>query len=133
MEFYRIIIADDQPSYRESLEKILIRILPSATVFNASSSEQVHEILSKAIVDLIFLNIRMQDEDGNETIKLIRKENPDLKIVVTTAMTDKASISKSIKAGANGYIHKNIDRNELRNAIDAMSNGDLYIPEEVSE
>lgn len=133
MEFYRIIIADDQSSYRDGLEKILIRILPTATVFNAANSVQVLEILSKAIVDLIFLNINMPNENGIETIREIRKENPEIKIVVISELSDKALLSKLLEAGANGYIHKNIDRHELKNAIGIISNGELFIPEEVGE
>ena len=129
MEFYRIIIADDQPLHRESLEKTLTRVLPSATVFNASKGEQVLEILSKAIIDLIFMKFPMYGNDGFQTALDIRKTNPDIKIIAITESDDKPTIEKLFRAGVNGYIHKTIDKQGLQSAIAAMSNGEIFVPQ----
>lgn len=133
MSFNNFIIADDHPLFREGLELSLKKLIPSASIFIASNGEEVLEILSNTPIDLIFLDIRMPGKDGIETTMCIRKFDPNVKIVAVTMLNDKATVLQMFNAGANGFIHKNIDKTVLQHVIAAMANNELFLSEEVGD
>ena len=117
MNSFRIIIADDQPAFREDLERALLRLMPSATIYLVSSGKEIHELLKSKFIELIFLDMRYPEKDGIDIARSIRKENDQVKIIAVTLKNDKATLKQITDAGANGYVNKDIEQNMLELAI----------------
>jgi DNA-binding NarL/FixJ family response regulator len=113
MDSLKIIVADDHPLFREGLVQALLRI-------------------HSYVVDLIFIDIRMPGRDGIEITRCIRKFNTHVKIVVVSMIDDRGTVQKVFKAGANGYLHKNTDKSQIKKVIDAVMHQETYLSEEIA-
>jgi len=133
MKSLRIIIADDHPLFREGMEHALHRIESTYEVFQAANEMQVLDTLDSYNIDLIFLDIRMPGKDGIEITRCIRKSNTRVKIIGVSMIDDRSTVIKMIQAGANGFLHKNIDKCKLQQAIEVVLSGRFYFSEEISE
>ncbi|MBL0341318.1 MAG: response regulator transcription factor [Bacteroidetes bacterium] len=133
MKPLNIIIADDHPLFREGLERALLRIQPDFQIFHASHGIKVLELLDSEVVDIIFMDIRMPDRDGIEITRSIRKFNTNVKIVAVSMIDDRVTVIKIVKAGANGFLHKNTDVGELEKAIETVMAGRFYVCHEIAD
>lgn len=82
--------------------------------------------------DIAILDIGMPVMDGYETAAALRNEYPDMKILALTMEDHDASIIRMLKAGANGYVLKDIDPAQLHLAIKHLSTNDYYLTELVT-
>ncbi len=85
--------------------------------------------VAKNIPDIVLLDITMPVMDGFETAEWIRKNHPDVLILALSMQNDDLSLIKMIKAGAKGYLLKNIHPAELKNALDELVSKGHYYPE----
>lgn len=85
--------------------------------------------LSKNIPDIVLLDITMPVMNGFETAEWIRKNYPDVLILALSMQDDDLSLIKMIKAGAKGYLLKNIQPGELKKALDELVSKGHYYPE----
>ena len=83
--------------------------------------------------DAVFTDIRMPEIDGINGIQLIRKEFEDIKIIVLTMYDDQQMISKMMEMGANAYLTKTTDPEEIYEAILTCMNDDFYFNELVNK
>lgn len=77
--------------------------------------------------DVIFMDVRMPGVSGIDAAKLIREQQPDIKIILFTADASKASISEAIQAGVSGYLLKDVAADELVNAVRLAMQGKAVI------
>jgi two-component system response regulator DegU len=110
----------------------LLRIHPSFTIYSASNGNEVLDLLYSKMVDIIFIDIRMPFRDGIETTRSIRKFDKHVKIVVVSMIDDRATVQKVFKAGANGYLHKNTDKNQLKKVIDVVMQNEIFLCDELA-
>jgi two-component system response regulator AtoC len=124
----RILVIDDEPSIRESLEMFLrekhFHVLCAPTASDGLAAWQ------KNRPDVIILDIRLPDLSGQEVLKKITSEDPDVKIIMITAFHDMESTINAMRHGAFDYVHKPLDVDELERSIamalhiaDASKNG----------
>lgn len=83
----------------------------------------------KNIPDIVLLDITMPVMDGFETAEWIRTNHPDVRILTLSMQDDDLSLIKMIKAGAKGYLLKNIHPAELKNALDELMSKGHYYPD----
>ena len=83
--------------------------------------------------DVLLMDIRMPELDGVNAIALIRKEYDDVKIIVLTMYDDQEMISKMLELGANAYLTKTSDPEEIYQAILSCMNDDFYFNELVNK
>ncbi len=76
--------------------------------------------------DVLLMDIRMPEIDGINAIEMLRKEYDDLKIIVLTMYDDQQMISKMMEMGANAYLTKTTDPDEIYEAILTCMNEDFY-------
>lgn len=122
----RIAIADDHKIFRDGLRTSLkdrefIKILWEAE----DGKDMTHKIRIKE-PDVLLMDIRMPEIDGIEAIKLIRHEYEKLKIIVLSMYDDQEIITKMMEMGANSYLTKTTDPDEIYKAILACMNDDYY-------
>lgn len=105
----KILIVDDELSIRESFTLIFEGNYDIST---AASGEAALKITADRKIDLVFLDIRMPGMDGLETLARMKKINPDLEIIMVTAVNEVQKASEAVKMGARDYIVKpfNVDQ-----------------------
>jgi DNA-binding NarL/FixJ family response regulator len=119
-------IADDHKIFRDGIRMSLksrdyIKVLWEAD----DGKEMMHKLKIKT-PDILLMDIRMPEINGVNAIQLIRKEFEDLKIVILSMYDDKETITRMMEYGANAYLSKTTDADEIYKAILACMNEDFY-------
>ena len=128
-----ILIVDDHVIVREGIKRILNDIPDMQIIAEASSGKEALELISKNNFDLILLDISMPILNGIQTLKLIKKINNKLSVLMLSMHSEEQYAMRSIKAGASGYITKDTVSQELVTAIRKINSGRKYINKEVAE
>jgi DNA-binding NarL/FixJ family response regulator len=125
-EKIRIMLADDHPLFIEGLSMMLRREPDFELCGIANNGREVLEMLPTTKPDLILLDINMPKMNGLETIKYIRQSYPNVKIVMLSGYFDDAIIKEAKIKGANGYLLKSSQRDELIHTIKMVYSGALF-------
>jgi DNA-binding NarL/FixJ family response regulator len=125
-EKIRIMLADDHPLFIEGLSMMLRREPDFELCGIANNGREVLEMLPATKPDLILLDINMPKMNGLETIKYIRQSYPNVKIVMLSGYFDDAIIKEAKIKGANGYLLKSCQRDELIHTIKMVYSGALF-------
>jgi len=132
-EKINILIADDHPAVRYGIRSVL-QLEPNMNVIGeAKNSDEVFYILEKTPADLVIVDIKMPGKDGIEIVKRLRSVYPHIKILGFSIFDEQHKVLGMLKAGANGYLLKSADSNEIVKAITAILNGEKYISKEVAD
>jgi DNA-binding NarL/FixJ family response regulator len=129
----KVAIADDHKIFRDGIRMALkgkeyLKILWEAE----NGKDLMHKIKLKK-PDVLLMDIRMPEMDGVNAISLIRKEFDDIKIIVLTMYDDQEMITKMMEMGANAYLTKTSDPEEIYQAILTCMNDDFYFNELVNK
>jgi two-component system, NarL family, response regulator len=128
----RILIVDDHVVVRLGLRS-MIESEPGMTVANeASNGVEALEMYKQDRVDLVLMDLRMSRMGGVEAIKAIREHDPQAHILVLTTYDGDENIYRALQAGAQGYLLKDVPKEEFVLAIRKVSQGDYYIPQQVA-
>jgi DNA-binding NtrC family response regulator len=115
-----ILIVDDEQEIRESLEQILGA--EGYRVDSAASGEEGLKKIDNGIFDLVLLDISLPDRHGLDILRTLRRENPDVAVIMITAYDSSQVAFQASKEGAESYITKPWDNDklllEIRNALD---------------
>ncbi len=126
----RIAIADDHTVFREGLVSLLSEGNKVAIVAQANNGKEVLEILKNKAVDILILDIEMPEMDGFDTIREIKQSRIAVKVLVLTMHSSLQYIKNILKAGAHGYLPKDVDKTTLLNALDTIHRtGQFHSPE----
>jgi DNA-binding NarL/FixJ family response regulator len=122
----RLAIADDHKIFRDGIRTSLkdreyIKILWEAE----DGKDMTHKLKIKQ-PDVLLMDIRMPEIDGIEAIKMIRHEYESLKIIVLSMYDDQEIITKMMEMGANSYLTKTSEPDEIYKAILTCMNEDFY-------
>ena len=128
-----LLIADDHPLYRDALRGALSLSLPSLTLKEAGDLMSTVDMLNKEDVDLLLLDLHMPGSNDLFGLLHIRKLYPDIPVAVVSGTEDTALISKIIGVGASGFIPKTASAQDIGNAVEAILDGDIWLPEGLSE
>jgi DNA-binding NarL/FixJ family response regulator len=124
-----IIVADDHPLFREALRHALGRAVPDATVFEADTvAELLDEAEQHPDADLLLLDLNMPGANGFSALVQMRAHHPSLPVVIISANEDPGVIRRSIAHGAAGFVPKSSTVDEMIEALQAVLDGDVWIP-----
>jgi len=131
MDRIRIIIVDDHQLFRNGL-KILLNAFPDFEVADeASNGFEFMNIISNTKADIALMDINMPDMDGIEATKQALKLYPELNIIALSMYGEEEYYYKMVDAGAKGFILKDSDISEVREAILTVSKGGSYFSQEL--
>jgi two-component system NarL family response regulator len=114
-------IADDHPLYAEALENLLRTDFEIISKVE-NGSKAVAEAIEKR-PDVILMDINMPILNGIEATRKIMSELPDIKIIILTSFEERESLFRAIKAGASGYLLKNLDGQEIIEGLMELEKG----------
>jgi DNA-binding NarL/FixJ family response regulator len=123
----RVLIADDQALFRRGLYVVLGTEDYIEVVGEAANGEEAVALAAEMVPDVVLMDVRMPRMNGIEAARLIRADNPGTKIVMLTVSDDEDDLYEAVKAGANGYLLKEISVEEVAEAIRAVVQGQSLI------
>src|SRR5213075_3049834 len=129
----RVAIADDHKIFRDGIRMALKDKEYLKIVWEAEDGRDLMHKLKLKLPDVILMDIRMPEVDGINAISIIRKEYEGLKIIVLTMYDDQEMITKMMEMGANAYLTKTTDPEEIYQAILTCMNDDFYFNELVNK
>ena len=127
MRKIRFLVADDHSVVRDGVRSVLRSSPDYRVVAEAEDGEQAVELSRVHKPDVVIMDVSMPKLNGIEATAIIKKENPDIKIVILTVHEDESLLREALQAGAAGYIVKRAAETELVNAVRAACRGDLYV------
>src|SRR5215471_17520587 len=122
----RIIIADDHPFFVEGLKVVLEEIEGVRVLEPATNGRQLLDRLRQSLADLILLDLNMPQLDGVEVLKILKREFPQVKVIVLTNYNHPELVKEVNMLGAKGYLLKNSSSVTLKNAIEAVAAGHTW-------
>lgn len=129
----KIAIADDHKIFRDGMKMALSGKTNLKMVWEAEDGKDLMHKISIQEPDVLLMDIRMPEIDGINAIQLIRKAHEEIKIIVLTMYDDQQMISKMMEMGANAYLTKTTDPEEVYEAILTCMNDDFYFNELVNK
>ena len=128
----RILVVDDHPVIREGLAAILEGEPDLTLVAQASNGRQALEEYRLHHPDVTLMDLQMPQMSGIDTIEAIRRDFTDARIIVLTTYSGDAQAVRAFKAGASGYLLKNMLRKDLVDTIRSVHAGGRRIPPEIA-
>jgi two-component system nitrate/nitrite response regulator NarL len=130
----KILIIDDHPLVIDGIKTML----KDETYFQIEAAtktgkEALAFLDSSTVVDIILLDINLPDTDGLKLCEQIRAKNKTVKIIGLTYVNEAGIITQLIKRGANGYLLKNMEREELIHAMNQVMDGIIYLSKAANE
>jgi DNA-binding NarL/FixJ family response regulator len=126
-----IIIVDDHEFFRSGLKMVINRLKYARVIGEAANGKEFLNLLSEKEPDIVLIDIQMPVMNGIEATRLAMEEFPDLKIVALTMFDDEEYVQSMIDAGARGFLLKNITREVLDQALQAIQSGNNYYSPEL--
>jgi DNA-binding NarL/FixJ family response regulator len=123
----RVVLADDHPVVRRGLAAMLRSADDIAVIGEAGDGHEAIRAAATLRPDVIVLDIHMPGLDGVSAAREIRREAPDVGILVLTMLEDDASVRAAIAAGAAGYVLKGDPQDRIVRAIHAVACGDTFL------
>lgn len=122
----KIAIADDHKIFRDGIKMALGSRGDLKMIWEAEDGKDLLHKMAIKQPDVLLMDIRMPEIDGINAIEMLRKEYDELKIIVLSMYDDQQMISKMMEMGANAYLTKTTDPDEIYEAILTCMNEDFY-------
>lgn len=128
---YRIAIADDHLLIAKAISSIVEGFNDFEVLYEVENGKVLQEKfkIPKNIPDIVLLDISMPVMDGFATAAWLRETHPEVLIMALSVQDDDESLIKMIKAGARGYLHKNVHPAELEKALQTLVSKGMYYPD----
>lgn len=128
----RVLIADDHAVVREGIKRILADTEDVSVAGEAKDGPETLAMASEGDWDIVLLDLSMPGSSGIETLKMIRKQNPYLPILVLSIHPEDQYAVRALSAGASGYVQKTSPPSDLVTAIRTVTEGRRYVSSAVS-
>lgn len=128
----RVLIADDHLVFRMGLRSLLTAAGNFNVVGEARNSSECIDQFDELQPDVLLLDLRMPGGGGLSALAEIRRKYADARVLVLTSFCTEEDVYQALQLGASGYLLKDIEREELMEAIRAVHLGQKRIPEEVA-
>jgi two-component system NarL family response regulator len=122
----RIVIADDHALFRDGVAS-LVGAWGHEVVGSAGTEDDAVAVATAVAPDLVLMDVRMPGGSGLAATARIRAARPETAIVILTVSEDEDDLFEAIKAGAQGYLLKNLEASQLRSMLEAVQRGEAAI------
>jgi len=118
-----VLIVDDHALFRRGLQMVLDGETDIEVVGEAADGHQALEQAQELMPDVVLMDVRMPRRSGIEATREIRNALPHVRVLMLTVSDEEADLYEAIKAGASGYLLKEISTDEVPEAIRSVMNG----------
>ncbi|HCL91908.1 MAG: response regulator transcription factor [Verrucomicrobia bacterium] len=131
-ETIKVLVADDHPVVRKGLQSCLSRAGRLRLVGEAADGDEALRKARELQPDVVLMDISMPGMNGLMVTEMLRKELPQVKVLVVSVQRNKDAIFRVIQAGAHGYVSKEAPSEEVIRAIESVHGGEPYFSEEIA-
>jgi DNA-binding NarL/FixJ family response regulator len=128
-----ILVTDDDDTVRELICRFVKLKLPGATLGDAQSGLAALAQVQAATWDLVLLDVMMPQQNGLETLRALKRENPNLKVLMLSAYAHDDYVGDACRAGALGYLLKDRLAADLLPAVTEVLRNHPYVSEPLRE
>jgi DNA-binding NarL/FixJ family response regulator len=122
----RVIVADDHRITLDGVRRTLDAVEDIDVVGTASSGSQVLPLVKRTNPDMVLLDIRMPGIDGITCLDLLRRNHPDVKVVMLSAFSERDQVETALLHGASAYIAKTVNPADLPSALRQAFEGTVF-------
>lgn len=123
----KVLLIEDHVMVRQGIRLMLDDVKGVSIIGEASTGEEGLKLIRQNEPDFVILDFQLPDTNGLEVARKILRRNPDIKVLVVTAMNSSVLPLRLLKAGVKGFMTKNSDSIELERAIRAIHSGQRYL------
>jgi DNA-binding NarL/FixJ family response regulator len=123
----RVILADDQPLVRAGLRMLLVQTPDIDVVGEAATGAEAVQLARETAPDVIVMDIRMPGMDGIEATQVISRDDTHTRVLVLTTFDDDDYVYGALRAGASGFLVKDMALEDILSAIRVVAAGDAVI------
>lgn len=131
-QIIKVLVADDHPVVRRGLQTCLARQPRIKVVGEAADGDEALRKTLELLPHVVLMDISMPGMNGLAVTEQLRKEAPDVKVLIISMHKNKDAIFRVIQAGAHGYVSKEAPPEELLRAIESVYEGGAYFSEEIA-
>jgi len=128
----RVVIADDHAIVRQGIRGVLEEIEGLRVVAEAADGTAALQTVQEHEPDLVVLDVTMPGRTGLEVAKELRDSGSDVRVLVLSMHDDPEYVLEAVRAGADGYVLKDVSPAELRSAVEALRDGREYFSARVT-
>ncbi len=129
----KLILVDDHPLLRKGVRQLVELEDDMEVIGEASNGEDAVKLAQEVEADLVLLDLTMKGMDGIETLQAMRNAGVSCHIVVFTVSDDTNDVVSALKAGADGYLLKDMEPDRLVDRIREACSGKMVLSEELTE
>lgn len=133
MRTIRIVVIDDHPIVRQGISSLLSNYAEFELVGEADNGRDGLQIVQKTMPAVVLLDVSLPGESGLDVLRKIREQQPETKVLMLTSYEDEDFVIGALKAGANGYILKNVSDDMLVQSIQAVERGERVLSPRITE
>ncbi|MFC1925269.1 response regulator [Chloroflexota bacterium] len=130
--FIKVLIVDDQQMFREGIRRRLEQEADICIVGEAGTAEEALEQVEQVDPNIVILDIRLPDVSGIEVARRMRRQWPDLKILMLSSYDFDQYVSAAARIGIQGYLVKDAPQEELVQAIHIIASGGAALPPHIA-
>jgi DNA-binding NarL/FixJ family response regulator len=127
-----VLAVDDHPLLREGIAAVISGEEDIELIAEAANGQEAIDLFRRYRPDVTLMDLQMSDMNGIQAIVAIRREFPNARFVVLTTYQGDVQVVRALKAGASGYLLKNMLRKDLLDTIRAVNAGRRKIPPEIA-
>lgn len=124
MKDLRVLLVDDHALFRQGVKSLLASRPNIQVVGTVGDGCEAIRKVRELLPDVVLMDIGMPNCDGLEATRRIKLEFPNVKIVILSVVDDHDTIFEAIKSGAQGYLLKNLEADQLFDMLDGLQRGD---------
>jgi DNA-binding NarL/FixJ family response regulator len=129
----RVVVVEDHALMLGGVVRSLSEAEDMQVVGTASSGAEVMSLVKEKRPDILLLDINLPAVNGLTCLELVRRNYPDVKVVMLSGFDDRAHIDSALSRGASAYIIKSIDGSDLASVVRQACNGTVFYPSAPSE
>lgn len=128
----RLVLADDHPMIRAGFKTLLAQSDAFVIAGEAGNGQELIKVVTAVKPDVALIDVHMPDMNGLQAMEKLHATFPGIKFIILTMHEEREYVQKALKAGADGYLLKNIEREELESAIHTVFKGGKYFSPEIT-
>ncbi len=126
-EQIKVALVDDYVLVRKGMGILLESASDIEVVGEAADGDEVVDMVERTRPDVVLMDLRMPRVDGIEATRRVRERFPDVRVLVLTAYADDHRVLEAVRAGASGYLLKDVEERDLHEAVRAAHAGSMIV------